>query len=63
MGRGLEDNNKIKFFLDNCSVGVGFVVVEVRGQMVVILGVVAEGIGMAGGWVGNLHQTSWASFQ
>ena len=47
MGFRFEDNNKIKCFVDNWSLGVGFVVVEMRGQQVVILGVVAEGIGMA----------------
>ena len=55
MGRGLVDNNKIKCHFDNCSLGLGFVVVEVRGRMVVILGVVAGGSGVAGGRVGNLH--------
>ena len=46
MGYGLFDNNKTKCFLDNWTIRVGFVVVEMRGQKVALLGVVVEGIGM-----------------
>jgi hypothetical protein len=56
MGRGLVDNNKIECYFYNCSVGLGFGVVEFQmGRMGVVLGVVVGGVGVPGGRVGNLH--------
>ena len=64
MGLGLVgDKNKLAGRFYNYPAGLGFVVVQIQlGRMVVVLGVVGWEEWVPGGWVGNLHLTTWASF-
>ena len=64
MGRGLVvDKNKLAGRFHNYPVGLGFVVVHNQlVRMGVVLGVVGWEDWVPGGWVGNLHLTTWASF-
>ena len=64
MGLGLVvDKNNLAGCFDNCPAGLGFVVVDIQvGRMGVVLGVVGGEDWVPGGWVGNLHLTTWVSF-